>query len=195
MQRHCLARVAIPRFAEVLPIAAGRAGRCRQTVPRLRLAAADWLTTLRIVFAPFQAGGSMPDTIRKVDYFSLQVSNKPGEAFNVLSALVSSGINLLACTGFPRGRRAQIDVIPDDTRKFNAAAKKAGLAFNPKKTGFLIQGEDRPGALAEHLGKLADDGINVTAIEAVAAGEGRYGAILWVKPEDVTRAGKRLGAA
>lgn len=136
----------------------------------------------------------MADTVRKVDYFSLQISNKPGQAFNVLSTLVSAGINLLAISGTPHGRRAQIDVVPDDTRKFKAAVKKAGLAFQPEKTGFLIQGDDRPGALAENLKTLADSGVNVTAIDGVTAGEGRFGAILWFEAKDVRKAGKLLGA-
>ena len=61
-----------------------------------------------------------------------------------LQTLVGAGVNLLACNGFPRGRQAQIDVVPDDSRKFNRAVKKAGLAFKPKRTGFLMQGDDRP---------------------------------------------------
>jgi len=136
----------------------------------------------------------MADTVRKVDYFSLSVSNTPGQTFKVLATLVSAGINLLACTGFPRGRRAQIDVVPDDTRKFNVAARKAKLRFNPKKTGFLIQGDDRPGALADHLRQLAEKGINVTAVDGLSAGKGRWGAILWVKPKDIARAGRVLRA-
>lgn len=133
----------------------------------------------------------MADVVRKVDYFSLQISNKPGQAFTALSALVSAGINLLACSGSPRGRRAQIDVVPDDTRKFKAAVKKAGLAFKPEKSGFLIQGEDRPGALAENLKKLADAGVNVTGIDGMS-GEGRFGAILWFEAQDVRKAGSLL---
>ena len=74
----------------------------------------------------------MADTVRKVDYFSIQVPNTPAKAFAVLSTLVSSGINLLACIGVPRGRRAQIDVVPTDTRGFKAAVKKAGLSFTPE---------------------------------------------------------------
>jgi hypothetical protein len=137
----------------------------------------------------------MRDTVRKVYYFSLSVPDKPGQTFKVLAALVSAGVNLLACTGFPRGRRAQIDVVPDDTRKFSAAAKKAGFAFMPKKAGFMIQGEDRPGALADSLKLLADKKINVVAVDGLSAGSGRWGAILWVAPEDVNRAGRVLRAA
>lgn len=136
----------------------------------------------------------MSDTVRKVYHYATLVPNKPGQAFKVLATLVSAGINLLACTGTPRGRLAQIDVVPDDTRKFNAAIKKGKLKFTPKKAGFLIQGEDRPGALADNLKLLADQGINVAAIDGLSAGAGRWGAILWVDPRDVNRAGRILRA-
>ena len=136
----------------------------------------------------------MADAIRKVEYFTIQVPNSPGKAFGVLSTLVSAGINLLACSGVPRGRRAQIDVVPDDARKFKSAVKKAGLTFTPEKIGFLIQGRDRPGALSEHLRKLGEKGVNVTGIDSLSAGDGRWGAIIWVDEDAVRRAARILGA-
>ena len=136
----------------------------------------------------------MPDTIRKVEYFSVLVPNKPAEAFGVLSTLVSADINLLGCSGTERGRRAQIDVVPDDPRRFKRVVKKAGLDFKPRKSGFLIQGKDRPGALAQHLRKLGDSGVNVTGIDSISAGAGRWGAIIWVEETAVRRAAKTLGA-
>jgi hypothetical protein len=136
----------------------------------------------------------MPDAVRKVEYFSIHVPNTPAKAFGVLSTLVSSGVNLLACIGVPKGRRAQIDVVPADTRHFKTAVKKAGLTFTPEKTGFLIQGRDRPAALTSHLKKLGDKDINVTGIDALSAGEGRWGAIIWVEPTAVRRAARVLNA-
>jgi len=135
----------------------------------------------------------MAETVRKVDYFYIETPDKPGEGAKVLGALRDAGVNLLAFTGFPSGRKAQIDFIPQDTVAFKAASKKAGLKLSPKKTGFLIQGEDRVGAIADIEGKLAAANVNVTAMDAVSAGEGRYGAILWVKPPDVRKAAKALG--
>jgi hypothetical protein len=137
----------------------------------------------------------MAETVRKVDYFYIETPDKPGQGVKVLAALRDAGVNLVAFTGFPRGRwRAQIDFIPEDAVAFKTAARKAGLKLSAKKTGFLIQGEDRPGALADIMGKLAAVNINVTASDAVCAGEGRYGAMLWVKPADVRKAAKALGA-
>jgi hypothetical protein len=137
----------------------------------------------------------MAETIRKVDYFYIEAPNKPGEGARVLEALREAGVNLLAFSGFPQGRKAQIDFVPDDVAKFKAAARKAGLKISAVKKGFLIQGEDRPGVVAGIMSKLAAANINVTAIDAVAAGEGRWGAILWVKPPDVAKAAKALGVS
>ena len=136
----------------------------------------------------------MAESIRRVDYFYIETPNRPGEAARALRALKDARINLLAFSGFPKGRRAQLDFIPADPVAFVKAAKKAGWKLSAKKSGFLIQGEDRPGAVADILGKLADARINVTAVDAVCAGADRYGAILWVKPPDLRRAAKALGA-
>ena len=64
-----------------------------------------------------------------------------------------------------------------------------------RKTAFLLQGQDRPGVVAGIVSKLADAGVNITALDAVAAGGGRCGAILWVKPAQVRKAAKALGAS
>jgi hypothetical protein len=135
----------------------------------------------------------MPDTVRKVEYFSIEVPNRPGEAFRVLQALVSADINLLACNAHAVGPKARINVVPDDVAKFRSAAAKAALVFDSTKSGFLIQGDDRPGALAEHLQRLAAARINVTGIDAVGAGQGRWGAIVWFDAADLGRAAGVLG--
>ncbi len=137
----------------------------------------------------------MAETITRVDYFYIETPNKPGEAARALNAIKESGLKLLAFSGFPKGRRAQLDFIPADSAAFAKCARKAGCTLSKKKSGFLIQGEDRIGAVADLLTKLADAKINVTSVTAVCAGGNRYGAILWVKAPDVRRAAKALGVA
>ena len=137
----------------------------------------------------------MADTIRRVQYFYAEVPDRPGEGARVLGLLQDARVNLLAFSGFPRGRRAQVDFIPADPKKFRAAAKTAKLKLVGPKTGFLIRGDDRVGVMAGILSRLAEAKVNVTAVDAVAAGRGRYGAILWVKPQDVNRAAKVLRAS
>ncbi|MGE5663069.1 MAG: ACT domain-containing protein [Deltaproteobacteria bacterium] len=137
---------------------------------------------------------AMADEIRKIDYFKAQIPDKAGEGARLLVILAEAGVNLLAFTGFPRGRKAQVDFVPEDAAAFKAAARKARLAVT-RKTAFLVQGDDRPGAVADLASRLAAAGINITAMDAVAAGGGRFGAILWVRPADVKKAARTLGAA
>jgi hypothetical protein len=137
----------------------------------------------------------MADEVRRVDYFYVQIPDKPGEGARALASLRDAGVNLLAFSGFPEGRRAQLDFVPADAPAFKQAAKKAGWKLTGPKKAFLVSGEDRVGAVADVLGKLADAKINVTALGALCAGAGRYGAIVWVAPGDVARATRVLGAA
>ncbi len=134
--------------------------------------------------------------IRKIDYYYAIVPDKPGEGARILSALHQAGINLIGFSGFPAGaRKAQLDFLPEDSAAFAKAARKAGLKLSKKKAGLLIRGEDQPGAGAEIFGKLAAAGVNVTSLQAVSAGAGRFGGMLWVKTADMRKAVKALGAA
>ncbi|MHB8345718.1 MAG: ACT domain-containing protein [Acidiferrobacterales bacterium] len=137
----------------------------------------------------------MAQKTRKIDYFTMDISNRPGKAAEILEMLRMARVNLLGFTGFPRGTRGQLDFIPEDTALFAATARRAQWALKKKKTGFMVQGDDRPGAIGSVLSRLAGAGINVTAIDAVCAGKGRFGALLWVKEKDVRKAAKALGAS
>ena len=136
----------------------------------------------------------MADRIRKTDYFSVQVSNRAGKGARLMAALRDQGVNLLAFTGFPNGARAQVDFVPENSAALRRAAKKMKLNLGKRKTVFLLQGDDRVGAIAGVLEKLAAARINITAMDAVTAGNGRYGAIFWVKPKNVARAARLIGA-
>ena len=133
-------------------------------------------------------------TAQKVSYFAMQVPNRAGEAGRILSGLAKAGVNLLAFTGFPNGNRSQVDFIPANPSTFLAVARGMKLRLRGRKTGFLVRGGDQRGAIAKVMSKLARAKINVTAVDAVCAGAGRFGAILWVKQKDVNRAARALGA-
>lgn len=137
----------------------------------------------------------MGDTVSVVDYFYVMAPDKPGEASRMLEHLKKTGVNLVAFTGFPKGKQAQLDFVPADGAAFRAAAKQAKWKLTGPKKGFLVQGDDRVGAVADLLGRLAAAKINVTATDALCAGSGRYAVLLWVKPGDVKRAAQALGAS
>ncbi len=136
----------------------------------------------------------MSEKLRKVDYFYTMVPNNAGKGAKIMSRLAAEGVNLLAFSGFPSGKKAQLDLVPEDSAKLRRAAKRLGLKLSAKKTGFLVRGDDRVGAMTGVLDKLAGAKINVTAVDAVSAGGGRYAAIMWVKPKSVAKAAKLLKA-
>ena len=136
----------------------------------------------------------MASIIRKLSYYSAKVSNRPGTGAHLLDALKIAGVNLLAFTGFPVRGGAQVDFIPENDAAFRRTARKAGLKLSPRKTVFLMHGDDRPGALTTALGKLAQARINLVALDAVTAGKKRYGAIFWVRKQNVARAARILKA-
>src|SRR5713226_2451711 len=134
----------------------------------------------------------MAETVRTLDYFYVMVPDKAGEGARILNALRHAGVNLIAYSGFPQGRGAQLDFVPADAAAFRDLAKRMKWKVKGPKRCFIIEGDDRIGACAEVLGKLAAAKVNVVAMDAVAAGGGRWSAILWVAPRDVKKAAALL---
>ena len=129
----------------------------------------------------------MADAIRVVEYFYVTVPDKPGEGARLLDTLRREGVNLLAFSAFPAGRKSQADFVPEDATAFRRVAKKAKWKVKGPKKGFLVQGDDRIGAIADLIGALAAAKINITALDAVSV-QRRYGAIFWVAPKDLKKA-------
>jgi hypothetical protein len=137
----------------------------------------------------------MADTVQGVDYYYVTVPDVPGEGQRILSALKDRGVNLHAFLGFPLGGgQSQLDLVPEDPAALREAAERVGVALSEAKRAFLIQGDDRVGAVADTLAKLAGANVNLTAAAATGAGSGRYGMILWVAAGDYERAAHALGA-
>jgi hypothetical protein len=132
---------------------------------------------------------------RKVNYCYVTVPNRAGKGAEVLREIKAAKVNLLAYSGFPAsGGNSQLDMVASSITPIKRVAQQNGWKISKAKKGFLIQGPDKAGAVYRNIQKLADRGINVTAADAVAAGKGRYGMLIWVKPKDYTRAARALKA-
>ena len=137
----------------------------------------------------------MAEKIKIVEYYYTQVEDIPGSGRRVLEHISERGINLIAFTAFPLGGgHSQLDFVVEDSKELKRAAADAGITLHGPKKAFLIQGDDRIGALHEHHLKLANVNVNVTAGNGVVDGEGRFGFILWVEQENIEKAAEALGA-
>jgi hypothetical protein len=131
--------------------------------------------------------------IRRVEYFHATVVDEPGEAYKTLSALAGLGVNLVAFTAVPVGPdRTQLTLFPEDPGKMRSEAQKAGMALDGPHRALLVQGDDELGALATVHEKIYRSNVNVYASSAIAVGAGRYGHLIYVRPEDYDRAAQAL---
>jgi hypothetical protein len=131
--------------------------------------------------------------VRRAEYFYTMVEDRPGEGYELLTQLAEVGVNLLAFAAIPIGPlHTQLTLFPDDAESMAAAARKAGLPLDGPHPALLVQGDDELGALAGVHRKLADAGVNVFASNGVADGGGSYGYVLYVRPDEYTRAASAL---
>ncbi len=136
----------------------------------------------------------MTESIRQIEYFYIVVDDKPGKWSWFLRYLSDSKVNMVAFTAFPTGAgKSQLDFFPEDAERLKEAAKAAAVELIGPKKAFLIQGEDKTGALLECQLKLTEANINVHAANGASGGEGRFGYVMWVKPEDYEDAAGVLG--
>jgi prephenate dehydratase len=129
----------------------------------------------------------------KLDFYSVVVPNKPGKGEQLLSAFKEAGVNFVGIWGYPLGKsKSRIDLVAEDAALLKKTAKQLKIDLGKKQTAFHITGEDHPGVVAEALAKLAAKEINVYAVQALCAGDGRFGALIQVDQEAVKKAAKAL---
>ena len=136
----------------------------------------------------------MPRRIRRVDYFNTTIRDRPGESYKLLAQLAEMGLNQVAFTAIPVGpTTTQLTLFPEDSGSMEAAAQRAGMRLDGPHPAFLVQGDEKMGALADIHQELYQADVNIYASSGVTDGRGTFGYLIYVRPEDYERAAKALG--
>jgi hypothetical protein len=136
----------------------------------------------------------MASTIRRVEYFTTTIPDRPGQACDLLSQFARRGVNLVGLTAIPMGPDSTwLTLYPSDSNLLVSAAQRLNVPLSGPQPALLVQGDDEMGALAGVLEQLAHASVNVFASYAVADGKGHYGVLIMVRPEHFEQALRVLG--
>lgn len=135
----------------------------------------------------------MPFSIDGTQYYRVTVSDRPDEAYEVLSVLAERGVNLLAFTAVPYGPdHVQFTLFPEDPSQLEAEAQRAGLTPDGPHGAILVQGDDELGALAKVHRRLADASVAIYASSGVTDGRGSLGYVIYVREDQLDEAMEAL---
>jgi hypothetical protein len=127
--------------------------------------------------------------VKSVEYYNITVEGHIGEGSQLLSVFAGVGVDLLAFKAVPLDpMHTRFTLVPEDGSKMNVGAKKAGLNLDGPHAALLVQGDEKPGALAGIYETLAQVDIPVSESSGIAHINGGYGVVLYIKPEDNERA-------
>jgi hypothetical protein len=97
--------------------------------------------------------------------------NKPGSDAAAMQALGAAGINIDGITGSGCGGEGILHILVDDGGAARQALESAGQTVRAAADVFLCPVEDRPGAGAAIVRRIADAGVNVDFIYLSVKGE------------------------
>jgi hypothetical protein len=116
-------------------------------------------------------------------FFVIATEDRPGQLARFSKQMSEHEILLEAVWSFGTGRgNAEIIAIPREPVAFRKTAREAAWIVR-EGSCFHLSGEDRAGALADTLDRIAQEGINLYAVDAMGL-EGRYSAYVWCSEAD-----------
>ena len=99
----------------------------------------------------------------KTKLFTITLENRPGALAEVVRTLANAKVNILAVLGTTQGTSGVIDLIVEDARRAKKALADAGRSYK-ETAAEAYELDNKPGALANYLAKLAARGVNLNSI-------------------------------
>jgi len=114
----------------------------------------------------------------KTKVLKITIQNQPGTLATIARALGGAKVNILALSGTAQGAAGTVHLVTEDARRAKKILDEAMLVY--QETG-AEQHElaNKPGALAQHLEKLAAKGVNLSSIHATAVKGGKKAVVVY----------------
>jgi hypothetical protein len=114
----------------------------------------------------------------KTKVFTITVQNQPGAVAAIAKALGSAKVNILALLGTAQGTAGTVHVVAEDAKRAKKALDEAKLVYQ-ETVAEQYELANKPGALAQHLEKLAAKGVNLSSIHVTAVKGGKKAAVVY----------------
>jgi hypothetical protein len=114
----------------------------------------------------------------KTKVFTITVQNQPGAVAAIAKALGDAKVNILALLGTAEGAAGTVRLVAEDAKRARKVLDQAKLVY--QETGAeQCELANKPGALAQHLEKLAAKGVNLSSIHATAVKGGKKAVVVY----------------
>jgi hypothetical protein len=124
----------------------------------------------------------------KTKQFTVSVENRPGAVAEIAKTLGNAKVNILALLATAQGTSGAVELVVEDPRRAKKALDEAGLTYQ-ETMAEEYELQNKPGALAQCLDKLAAKGVNLNSICATAAKGGKKAVLVYtVKAEAKAKA-------
>jgi hypothetical protein len=111
--------------------------------------------------------------VRRAYQLEVIVRGKPGALGQVLQSLATGGADLRGVCTYNQGDRGVIQIIPHDLDRAEAALRTAGYASTRKEV-VVVEGEDKPGIVADLGRRLGRAGVNIEFLYATGTPGGKF---------------------
>lgn len=114
----------------------------------------------------------------KTKQFTVSVENRPGVVAEIAKTRGHAKVNILALLATAQGTSGTVEIVVEDPRRAKKALDQAGLTYR-ETTAEEFELQNKPGALAQCLDKLAAKGVNLNSICATASKGGKKAVLVY----------------
>jgi hypothetical protein len=119
--------------------------------------------------------------------FIVDLPGSPGSLAHLTKSLAAAGINIDALAGWNANAEAVVRLVVNDPESTRRLLDDMGMRFSERHV-LTVSIPNRPGALAELTGDLADAGVDIEAIYVTGGGSESLDLAIAVDDHDPARA-------